>query len=74
MVSFLSKSCSCSNKEYFANKKGRSLRGKKSAFAVLRLFENSVPKQDEYHQGNSEYDNGLKFTHLGASAFFGRIF
>ncbi len=55
-------------------KKGRSLRGKKSAFAVLRLFENSVPKHDEYHQGNSEYDHGLKFTSLWASAFFGHNF
>jgi len=29
---------------------------------VLCLFENTIPKHDEYHQGNCEYDHGFKFS------------
>ncbi len=35
--------------------------GMKSALVPLRLFEDPVPKHDEYHQGNSENDHGSKF-------------
>ncbi len=34
--------------------------GMKSALVPLRLFEDPVPKHDEYHQGDCEYNHGLK--------------
>jgi len=35
--------------------------GRNQPFGFLSLFENSVPKHDEYHQGNCENDHGSKF-------------
>lgn len=35
--------------------------GRICLYFFLRLFENPIPKHDEYHQGNCENDHGFKF-------------
>jgi hypothetical protein len=42
--------------------KGRHAGGQGGLFLLLRLFEDTVPKHDEYHQGDREYDHGLKIS------------
>jgi hypothetical protein len=38
-----------------------AFRGQKTAILIfLSLFEDPVPKHDEYHQGDCEYNHGLK--------------